>query len=77
MRVDEANAFFLCFGKSIVINDVLSWNSRIIDCKNRKPDNGSRFLDNRGTFFESNDFSELRGARFNSSPETGAHAILC
>ena len=36
--VDEANAFYLCFGSSIVLNDVLCWNCRIIACKNRKLD---------------------------------------
>ena len=56
--VDEANAFSLCFGKSIVLNDVLCWNCRIIACKNRKLDDGSRFPDNKGTFYESDDFSE-------------------
>ena len=56
--VDEANSFSPCFGKCIVLNDVLCWNCRIIACKNRKLDDGSRFPDNRGTFFESNDFSE-------------------
>ena len=39
--VDEANTFSLCFGKSIVLNDVLCWNCRIIACKNRKLDDCS------------------------------------
>ena len=51
--VNEANA-----EKSIVLNDVLWWNWRIIACKNRKLDDGSRFSDNRGTFSENDDFSE-------------------
>ena len=56
--VNEANAFSLCFGKSIVHDDVLCWNCRIIACKNRKLNDDSRFPDNRGTFSESDDFSE-------------------
>ena len=56
--VDEANAFSLCFWKSIVLNDVLCWNCRIIARKNRKLDDVSQFPDNRGTFSESDNFSE-------------------
>ena len=56
--VDEANAFSLCYGRSTVLNDVLCWNCRIIACKNRKLNDSSRFLDDRGTFSESDDFSE-------------------
>ena len=58
--VDKANAFSLCFGKNIVLNDVLCWNCRIIACKNRKLDDGSRFPDNRRAFSKSNDLSESR-----------------
>ena len=54
--VDEANAFSFCFGKSILVTDVLSWNCCIIACKNRKMDDGSKFPANRGTFPESDDF---------------------
>ena len=56
--IDEANACSLCVGKSIVLNDALFWNCRIIAYKNRKLDDGSGFPDNRGTFSESDDFSE-------------------
>ena len=56
--VDEANAFSLCFGKSIVVNNVLFWNCRNIACKNRKLDDDSRFPDNIRTFSESDNFSE-------------------
>ena len=70
--VDEANAFFLCFGKSIVLNDVLCWNYRIVAYKNRKLEDGSLFPDNRGTFSEGDDFSESS----DKNPEFGgAHKI--
>ena len=79
--VDEANAFSFCFGKSIVLDDVLCWNCRIIACKNGQLNDGSRFPDNEETFSESEDFSESSDkdpefkARIKSKVSTGVEHI--
>ena len=41
-----------------MVSAVLCLNCRIIACKNRKLDDGSRFPDNRGTFSGCDDFME-------------------